>query len=80
MRKQRDDIQRKVPILEELLHLTRCEQYTGPTTYEEQDAGTLHFPREIADTAHRMVGVQLNVLNGYALFCCSLMDKDQKIF
>src|SRR5690242_17704172 len=77
---QRDDIQWNVFLLEELLHLTRREKHPCTSMHKEQDACTLHFLSEGADSAHRMMCVQFNAHDGHPLPCRFVMHEFQKIF
>ena len=79
MQGERDNIERKAIVLQELLDLTCCEQHSSPTMHKEQDACTFHFLSERADTAHGMVGIQLDALNRHALSCRFVLHEFQKI-
>src|SRR5438270_1364168 len=76
---QRDNIYGNALILKQLFHLIRRQQDPRSATHHQDDACTLHFLGERADTAYRMVSVELHPLDRYTRSCCFVLHELQKI-
>jgi hypothetical protein len=66
-------------VLQQLFHLMRRKQDPCSATDNKDDARTLHFPGEGANTAYRMVGIKLHPLNRYTRSCCFVLHALQEI-
>ena len=66
-------------ILKQLFHLMRGKQDPRSATHNKDDACTLHFLGERADTAYRMVRAKLNPLNRHIRSCSFVLHELQEI-